>query len=180
MNISINLLPPEFKTEELKKAKFYKIQAVGVAIIMAMVFLAVVTLGLRILQSQNVVRAKNKLSQAETHVSGLKTTQAAILLLKNRLTTIDQYLGTPSKQAEMYRLINKIIPSSVSVSAFSIDKSGQVVLLAMVPDAASLDNLVESLTNKDLGGNKINQVSIDSLNRAREGIYRISLKVQPK
>lgn len=180
MKISINLLPLEFTLEQHKKTKFYKIQAAGVAIIMAMVFLTVVTLGLRFLQSGNIAEVQDNLSRIENKVSELKTTQASLLLLKNRLTTINQYLGTSSKQAEMYKLINKLIPPSVTVSSFNIDKSGQVVLLALIPDPVALDNLVESLTSSELNEGKINQVSIDSLNRAREGIYRISMKVQAK
>lgn len=180
MKISIDLLPPEFRTEELRKAKFYKIQILGVATVMLMVFLAALTLGLRVLQSQNIARISNQLDQTEEKISGLKTTQASLMVLKNRLTAINQYLGTSSKQSEMYKLINKLIPPSVIVSAFTVEKNSQIVFLALVPDVNSLDNMIESFTNKDLSGGKINQVSIDSLSRAREGIYRVSFKVQPK
>ena len=58
--LSINLLPVEFTAEEVKRAKFYKIQTLGVGIILFMIFLASITVSLRILQSHNInlVQAK--------------------------------------------------------------------------------------------------------------------------
>ena len=52
--ISINLLPKEFTAEEIKQGKFYKIQAVGISVILLMVFLSVLTISLRIFQSSKI------------------------------------------------------------------------------------------------------------------------------
>lgn len=178
--ISINLLPPEFTQQELQRSKFYKVQAIGVATVLVMTFLTSLTLALRILQSANIKQVQTKLNQAEQRVLGLKSTQGSLLLLKNRLTTISQYLGTPSKQTSLYKLIDKLMPSSVSVNALSIDKTGAVVMTILAPDSLSLDNLMTNLTSAEENGDKIKEVSIESLNRGRDGIYRISLKVKAK
>ncbi|MCL5784720.1 MAG: hypothetical protein M1142_05200 [Patescibacteria group bacterium] len=178
--ISINLLPPEIIAQELKKTRFYKIQFVGIGIILVMVFLTSLTLALRILQSRNIEVVQAKLSEGEQRVADLRDTQASLLLLKDRLTVITQYLGVPSKQSSLYKLIDKIIPPSVMVTAVSVNKTGDITFSALVPDPVNLDTLLDNLTNKDDNEDKLGQVSIESLSRGRDGIYRMSLKVASK
>lgn len=171
MKISINLLPPEITAVQLKKAKFYKVQAIGVAIILTTVFLTSLTLALRIFQSRNIVLYQTKLARAQQKILDLKDTQASLFLLKNRLATINQYLGVSSEQSSMYQLLDKLIPTSIVINAVTVNKSGEAVLLALAPDAVSLDVLMSNLT--------FSQVSVESLNRGRDGIYRVSLKIKP-
>mgnify|MGYP001571362873 FL=1 len=178
MKISINLIPPEIQETKLKKANFYKIQYVGIVTILIMVFLASLTGALRILQSRSVAEVQAKLTQTEQKVSDLKSTQVSLLLLKNRLAVIDKYLGVSSEQSSMYKLIDKSIPSSVVINAITVNKSREVVLLALVPDSVILDNLMNNLTLEENNEGKISQVSIESLNRGRDGLYRISFKIK--
>lgn len=177
--ISINLLPPEIMAQELKKARFYRIQLVGITIILVMVFLASLTVALRILQSRNIAVIQATLAEQEQKVSDLKDTQVALFLLKNRLNVIDQYFGISSQQSSMYSLLDKLIPDSVSVNAVTIGKNGTVTLLATVPDSAILDSLVNNLVTKETNEGKISQVSLDALNRGRDGFYRVSFKITP-
>lgn len=178
--ISIDLLPLEFKTEEVKRAKFYKIQSIGIAAVLLVSFLASLVVALRVLQSQRISKTQDNLTKQEERVTKLKDTQATLILLKNRLTAINEYLGVPSKQSQMYKLINNLIPALISVTSISVSKSGDIVILATAPDGNSLDELILNLTNKDSNQNKISSVSIDNLSRGRDGIYRLSLKVKPK
>lgn len=180
MKITINLIPPEIQETELKKANFYKIQYVGIATVLMMVFLASLTGALRILQSRSVTAVQAKLTQTEQRVSDLKNTQASLLLLKNRLAVISKYWGVPSEQSSAYQLINTLIPPSVVINSIIVDRSGGVALLALAPDSVVLDNLVSSLTAKENNEGKISKVSIESLNRGRDGFYRISFKIKPR
>lgn len=178
--ISINLLPIEFTQQQVKKAKFYKIQALGVSIILFMVFLASLTVALRILQSHNIQKVEAQVSQQEERITTFKDRQASLLILKNRLTAISQYLGVSSPQAGIYKLVNELLPPSVSISSISVNRNGEVLVSALVPDPLTLDEAVSNLTSKDKNQNKISQVSIDSLTRGKDGIYRIGFKVKPK
>lgn len=180
MKISIDLLPQEFKALEIKRAKFYKIQAIGVAVILVTAFLASLTVSLRIFQSQNISQIQSKVSASEQRISELKDTQAALLLLQNRLTAINQYMGIPSKQVQMYKLINDLIPAALSVTSLSVDKNGEISMLAAVSDSASLDSFITDLTSDGDNQNAISQVSLDSISRGRDGLYRLSIKIKPK
>lgn len=180
MKIAINLLPSEIIAREIKKTRFYKIQAIGVGVILVMIFLASLTIALRILQSQNITNVQASIAETEQRVSGLKNTQASLLLLKNRLSVIDKYFGVPSRQTATFELIDELIPPAVIINAININKTDEVVLLALVPDAQSLDALMNNLTEKQNNGDKIRQVSVESLSRGKDGFYRISLKIRPK
>jgi len=179
-NILINLLPIEFRQAEIKRTKFNKVQAFGVAVILLMAFLASLTVALRILQSQRIFQTKNRLSQAEEKISSLKTVQGSLVLLKNRLKAIDQYLGTPSQQSQMYQLVIGLLPANAAVSSITVDKGGEVIILATVSDPSSLEDLTTNLLSRDKNQDKISQVALESINRGRDGIYRLSLKIKPK
>lgn len=176
--ISINLLPAEFLAEELRRVKFIKVQIIGIGVVLLMIFLASLTVALRILQSYNISQVQNKLGQVEEKVSSLKNKQASLILLKNRLSTIDTYLGTPSIQNTMYTLLERLIPQSIVVTSLSVDKEGNTTIITVVPDAQTLDNLMSNLISPDINEGKIKQVSIESLNRGRGGVYRLSFKIE--
>lgn len=178
--ISINLLPVEFIQEEVKRSKFARLQTIGVAIILIMVFLASLTVALRILQTQNINRFQLKASLAEERINGLKEAQGSLILLKNRLGIISRYLGKSSKQTEVYQFIDSIIPPSVNVTSVSIDKSGDASMLFLARDIVSLDNFIGSLTNPGNNSGKISRVSIENINLGRDGIFRVNLKIKPK
>ena len=178
--ISINLLPPEIIAREIKNASFYRVQLIGIAVILTMIFLTSLTVALRILQSRNITEVQAQLNQTEEKVSGLKNTQASLLLLKDRLAVIDKYWGVPSRQSAVYQLLDKLIPPTIVVSAVTINKADEVVLLALAPDSTSLDNLLNNLTLREKNEGSIRQISIESLNRGKDGFYRVSFKVKPK
>ncbi|OGE25510.1 hypothetical protein A3C26_02255 [Candidatus Daviesbacteria bacterium RIFCSPHIGHO2_02_FULL_39_12] len=178
--ISIDLLPAEFKTEEIKRTRFYKISVFSVAVILLAVFLSSLTVALRILQSRRLAQIQTQMDQTEIRLSGLKNTQASLLLLKNRLAAIDQYLGNFSKQVQVYDLINELIPPGVAINGFSINQSGEVVFTATVSDGESVDQLIDNFILPQNNQGKIKQISMDAISRGRDGVYRLSLKIQPK
>lgn len=180
MKISINLLPPEIIAEKLKKEKFYKIQFIGVVIILIMVFLTSLALTLRLLQSRNIMKVNAKLAQAQQKVESLKGVEQSVMVLKNRLTVVNQYLGISSKQSSMYKFIDNLMPASLVVTSISVGKGGEVVLQVYMPDPAGLDEFLDSLLSGEDEEHKISDVAIDSLNRGRDGLYRVSFKINPK
>ena len=180
MKISINLLPPELITKELKKANFYKIQFAGIVVILVMVFLASLTVVLRILQSRSIKTVQARVTQAQQRISDLKDTQVALLLLKSRLGVIVNYLGVSSNQTIMYRLIGNLVPAGVTINSIGVGKTGEVTLTALAPDTPSLDDLINKLTVSESNEERISLVAVDSLNRGRDGLYRVSLTIKPK
>lgn len=180
MKISINLLPPELITKELKKANFYKIQLAGIVIILAMVFLASLTVALRILQSRGIASVQARVTEAQQKISDLKDTQVALMILRSRLAVVDKYLGVSSNQTLVYKLIGKLVPDDITINSISVSQKGDVNLTAEISDISSLDGLLEKLTERDSNEEKISQVSLENLNRGRDGFYRANLMIKAK
>lgn len=178
--ISINLLPVEFIAEEFKRRKFYKIQAIGVTIVLFMIFLSILTLSLGVLQSSSLNAASLRVDEAEKRVSTLAPKQAQLVLLKNRLQVIEGQIGIPSKQAEMYNLTYNLLPDGFLVNRISVGGEGQVQISALTANAQNIDRIISNLLDKGKNNDRVKNVVIDSLNRGRDGIYRINLKVETK
>lgn len=178
--ISINLLPQEFRAEELRRSKFYKVQFISISIVLFMIFLSILTVSLRILQNGHLRAAQVKVTDAEARITSeaLLTRQTQLLILKNRLSAINQYLGTPSQQTEMYNLVNSLLPVSLVVNAASVGSDGTVSISALTSDESVLDQLFTDLLDKQKNEGKINKVSIEALNRGRDGVIRLSFKVE--
>lgn len=177
-NISINLLPIEFRQEELKRGKFYKIQFIGISIILVTVFLSSITVALRILQSKNIASAQSEVTSKQQEVEGFKNVQASLFLIQNRVKTLNEFTGVPSRQNLTYQNLNKALNPAVNISSLSVDRDGNAIIVAAVSDILTLDSFLSSLINKE--DSNFSEVSVDSLSRARDGAYRISLKLVPK
>lgn len=179
MKIAINLLPPEIKVQQLKQSRFYRIQTAGIAVILLMFFLSSLAIALRVLQNQNIKNYQVKFALAQQKVSDLKSAQASLFVLKNRLTVISQYAGVSSKQSSMYNLIDKLIPPVVVVNGLGVDQTGAILLSLSAADYQDLETLMNNLTLKENNQGKIKKVSVESLNRGKDNFYRIALKIQP-
>lgn len=180
MKVSINLLPAEFTTEEFKRTRFIKVQIIGIAVLLLMIFLSSLTVSLRILQSRGIKAVEGRVLGAEEKITDLKATQASLIFLKNRLAIIRQYLGTESKTVSLYQFLTNQIPKSVSANSISVDKEGNMLMLLHFRDIQELDSLLAGLLDPEKSEGKIKAVSLDSLSRGRDGLFRVSLKVETK
>lgn len=180
MKLNINLLSEEFKIAEVKRTKFYRVQSIGVGIVLTMVFLSSLTVALRFLQSQNLKNLQSRVSAASEKITDLKDTQKTLIFLKDRLNSINQYIDHPSKQSQMYNLAAEVLPKSIAVTSLSVGQTGDILVLATARDADSLDRAVADLTTTEEGKEKVGQVIVDGVSRGREGIYRLTLKIKPK
>lgn len=176
--IAINLLPPEYISEEVKKRKFYKVQSFGIASLLLMFFLSSLTVSLRILQGQRIKQVESRLDEVVQKINGIKTKQDFLLNLKSRLAVIDKYASDKSKQSALYAFIEKVAPPGLNINSLSISRSGDVYLSVVVPDIFTVDKLTNSFTDSNQNGNLIKEVSIESLNRSRDGVYRLTLRLK--
>lgn len=177
MNISINLLPEEFRSQEIKREKFYKIQALGIIAILTTAFFASLTVALRVLQNQNISLIQASVSSEETRIDGHKTKQASLFFLKDRLSKISKYLDKSSRQNETFQSISALIPPQIVISSLAVDKSGSALIVASGPNIGALDDFFTSLAGgKD---SKFAKISIESLSRGRDNIFRVSFKLIP-
>lgn len=168
----------EFRQEELKRNKFYRIQFIGILIILVTVFLSSLTVALRVFQSQNIASAQSEVSTKVQQVEGYKTLQASLFLIQNRVKTLGQYTGIPSRQNLTYQDLNKVLTPNIAISSLSVDSEGNAAIVAAASDILALDSFLSNLIAKE--DSKFSEVSIENLSRSRDGAYRASLKLIPK
>lgn len=178
--LAVNLLPEEFKIQQFKRAKFYKIQTIGIVVIVFLVAASISVVGFRFLQSQNVVKIQQRVAFAEEKITSLNKTQGSLILLKNRLAIISKFLGMSSKGVDVFNFLINNLPPSVTINSISIDKEGKLLLSAVATDAGSLEELFGKLTNREINENKIKEVSLETLSRGRDGLYRLNFTVKPE
>lgn len=177
MNISINLLPEEFRSREIKREKFYKIQALGIIAILATAFFASLSIALRVLQNQSLSLIQASVSSEEIRIDELKTKQASLFFLKDRLGKISKYLDKLSRQNQTFQFISSLIPPQIVISSLAVDKSGSALIVASSVSIGALDNFFTSLAGSN--DSKFAKISIESLSRGRDNIFRVSFKLTP-
>lgn len=178
IKIAVDLLPLEYRQQNLENAKFYKIQKIGITVILLMFFVSSITFTLGILQSQNIQIIQKGIAASEAKITELKGREQSLNLLKNRLTVIDQNLGVPSSQTQSYQLVTNLLPKEVSLVSISVNKSAEVLAQVSVPDVETLEKLIGNLTSRETNEDKISHLSLENIQRGRDGIYRLSLKIK--
>ena len=174
-NISINLLPPENALNLKHQKKFKVIQRISTVALLIMVFLASVTIPLRIMQDknfQNIDAAAR--SQVQT-IEQSRTKEIALTVLKNRISLITKVNNDPQIQTNAYNLVNEIT-SNLAIGSIQIDKNGLAAITLNFSDANSLSVFLNNMTSK-IALDKLSQVSVDSLGRGPDGVYRADFKL---
>ncbi len=172
--ININLLPIEDALRQKKEGKFRFVQAISIFLLLSLLFLATIGFILRFLQNKDIGKIEAAANLAENAVTGFKDKEAALFVLKNRLTAIGQIMKEPGKQAEIYDLAVKKLPQSVNIASLGIDKNGNITQSLVVPDGIVLDSIL------NLYMEKASKIEVESLSRGRDKVYRVNLKIQTK
>lgn len=172
--ININLLPIEDALRQKKEGKFRLIQAISIFLLLSLLFLSTVGFILRFLQNNDIGKVESAANLAENQVAGFKDKEAALFVLKNRLTAIGQIVKEPGKQAEIYDLAVRKLPQSVGLASVGIDKSGSITESLVVSDGVVLDILLDQYMEK------ASKIEVESLSRGRDAAYRVNLKIQTK
>ncbi len=178
--MDINLLPIGYTKLRKRDTKFYQVQTISIYLLLLLIFVTSITVALRFLQTQQIKAAEANLQEFNLQVSSLKSKEASLVILKDRLTTIDQISTVPSKQRSVYNLVNGLIPPNLTLSFVSVDRSGNMLLSIVAPNFSSLDGLLATLGSTQKNENKITSTSLESFSRSRDGLYRASLKIVPK
>lgn len=178
--ITINLLPVEFRKAQAEQSKFYKVQYLSILTVLALAFLASTTVALRIFQSQSVSSAQGNLEQISQRVVDSKVKEASLVALKTRLSTINQLSSVPSKQRATFSIVSNLLPASAQISSLVVDKAGNITLSITSADNSALDSFLNDLVSYERNEDKISEVTLESLSRGRDGVYRANLTISAK
>ena len=174
--LTINLLPAQFRVDQKAQKKFQIIQKSSIAALMLFIFLASSITAFRILKSQEVSRLETQVKQEEEKVLSKKTSETILVVLKNRLSLINQIEKSGSNNTLIFQQISSLIPAEIQISTLSVDRSGNMAIAIVAPGTQSLERMIASLTSKE-AFELISKVELESLSRGREGNFRSNLKI---
>ncbi len=179
MKASINLLPSEYAVSEKQQQKFARVQTLSVTFIMILFLVTSVLVALRIIQSKDILDQEDRIKQLEAQIGQSKDKEAALFVLKNRLTSISKIVKSPSKQLVNYQYAEQKLPQEITITSVSADRGGSLALAMLVPDVNSLETAIGVLTDPS-AFEKFKQVDVENLARSQDGIYKVSLRIVPK
>jgi hypothetical protein len=179
MKASINLLPNEYAFTEKQHKRFSLVQTFSVVAILIVFLVASIVVAMRIIQSKDVTNAKNQIGKLENEIADSKAKEETLFLLKNRLSGISKVANSPSKQLENYAYTQDNLPQEISISSVTVDRLGSLTMGLLVPNSDLLGRLVGVMTD-EASFQKFKQVTVESLSRGQDGIYKLNLRIVPK
>ena len=174
---TINLLPGEVLLQEKDRSKRSLLLKISIAFLLVVVMVAAATFMLTINQKQQLEEANQSLDNARTKVQSYNDQESLVTYLKQRLDNIDTLQKQQSKPVLSYRLMLRLLPVGVSVSAFTLDKSNKIVISAQSNNIESVKQFFDNLTDPTINQKNITKVNIDSLSRSADGSFRMDLTI---
>lgn len=178
--ISINLLPPEVIFQRKQSSKLSLVSKMSIAMLVVLIFFTSATFALRISQRSQLQEAQQGLVSAQEKVSRLQGKGAQVAALKQRLSSIQTLMGSPSKTQKVFNVIAPLLPADINASELAIDEKGNIDMLASSPSIVSINNLISDLSNKDKTSNLISRIDLTSLSAGKDSVYRFGLKMIAK
>ncbi len=178
--MSLNLLPKSHLEDQKKLSFVYLINKISIGLLILLVFLTAGMLVMRILQKLEFEKSADIVKLAEAKVNSLQTKEASLVLLKQKLDTINQLSTVDAKRKAIFSLIIFLSSSDISFTDINIGRDGSAVISAASSSLVSIDQLINNLSSKEKNAGVINKVVLDGLSLGKDSIYRFSLKVYPK
>lgn len=175
--LKINLIPPEIKEQAKKEAKRSLLIKISIGLLGILILVTAGILSVIIFQSAVLKALNADLESERTKIASLKDNEAVVSFLKNRISTINQYATGHYEQGEVYDLINKLVPSDVSVSSLKIDKTKIVELQGNTFSTTSLDTFFKNLIDPKVNEGRIASVSVESLSKTQKSNVGFNLSI---
>jgi Tfp pilus assembly protein PilN len=178
--ISINLLPLDLKENKKNLKQKRLINTISIGILTSLVIVSGVLVVLSILQNNQLNSEKNQLTNLENTVSSLKEKEAAVIILKKRISDISQIRNQKYPQADSFKLTTSLLPENVSIQSFNSEKANMVTVQGLSNDAASLQKFFDNLTDPKINEGKITKTVITNLNRGSSPQLGFDLEINTK
>jgi Tfp pilus assembly protein PilN len=178
--ISINLLPIDLKENKklLYKKKLVNLISAGILTILVMATGILVILS--VVQNRQMNEAETELSQLNNTLASLKEKEAAVIILKKRLTSISQVIRHKYPQTDSFLLVTSLLPENVTLQNFVSEQTNSVTLQGTAVNAASLQQFFDNLTDPKINEGKITKTVITNLNRGNSPQLNFDLEVSVK
>lgn len=178
--ISVNLLPEEIVLQRKQSSKLLFINKMSVVFLIALVFFASATLALRLSQNIQLENSMEVLARSQSRVTSLKGKEEQVIVLKQRLNSIQNLMGGDIKRRAIFNLIVFLTPPDIQISEMSVDRNGNMGVSFTSSTLSSVDTLISDLGNKEKNLDLISKVDLEGLTLSKDNAFRFALKITGK
>lgn len=175
----INLLPEEILIQRRHSYKIVLINRVSIAFLVVILIAAAFSLVLKINQANNLKRSEEEYTTAKDKIMGLQSKEADLLILKNRLSTIQSSLGADTKRKAVFNLVTSL-SSGMQINDLTVDKNSNMTISLSTASAVEIEKLLFDLSSKERNSDLISKIDLGGLSLGKDNIFRFNLKIIPK
>lgn len=180
VKMTINLLPPEVMLQRKQGFKLTLANQISIAALVILIFFTSATLALRFFQNSELKAAKEELTSAEGKVNSLQSREVQIVLLKQRLASIENLTGSDLKRKAIFNLVIYLTPPNIQIIDVSVDKNGNMSLSLASSSLPSIETLFASLGDNEKNSGLISKVGLEGFSLSKDMAYRFNLSIKPK
>lgn len=180
VKMTINLLPPEVMLQRKQGFKLTLANQISIAALVILIFFTSATLALRFFQNSELKAAKEELTSAEGKVNSLQSREVQIVLLKQRLASIENLTGSDLKRKAIFNLVIYLTPPNIQIIDVSVDKNGNMSLSLASSSLPSIETLFASLGDNEKNSDLISKVGLEGFSLSKDMAYRFNLSIKPK
>ena len=178
--ISINLLPSDLKENSQIKKKKKLINLISIFFLSGLIVLTLGLIIFSVLQNKKLTEEKLAVKNLENSLTNLKETEAAVVILKKRLSIISSIMNQPSPQTDSFLIITGLMPENLEVQTINIDQPNIVNIQGFAPNAETMQKFLDNLTDPTINEGKIAKTAISNLNRGTAPRLGFDLAVTTK
>lgn len=178
--ISINLLPSDLIIHEIEEKKRSVKITICIVAITIFIMLSLTLLFLRFLQNQDAQGVNNSLNSTTSIVKSLKSEESALTALRNRLDIINQILKNESLEVTAYSTLLSLTASQVSITGFTIDKKGKVLVSLESSSIRRLQQVLDKLSDPPQTNSRISNLIVDGISKTRTDLYKADVTLSFK
>lgn len=173
MNSNINLISTTSDDLELKRKRLLIARILAAVSLSAVALVSVVIF---ILTSQiPIATIKNNEASTLNDISYLRSKSAKLYLADDRINNISNIIATRKTYSDTVDQISKLIPSDLSIDAFSIENN-KVIMTISGDSLLSISQFLDSYVDFGNKGKVIKSVSVNSLVlNVKSGHYSLSV-----
>lgn len=178
--ISINLLPLGLKENKQLLKRRRLINSLSIGFLGVLVVISMVLVVFSVIQNRQIDSENQALSKTEAVLSSFREKEAALNILKKRLSSVSQIQNQKYFQTDSFLLVNSLLPEGTQMQSFSADQLNAITLQGFSESAQSLQQFFDNLTDPKVNEGKVVKTVISNLNRGSTPRLGFDLEITTK
>jgi uncharacterized membrane protein affecting hemolysin expression len=178
MRREINLLGEERERKLKLTRQFRKLQIASLIVLGAYCLVVMVVVGYNYSLGVQLKNLNNSISARKMRITELKKVELQQLLLKQRLSALEDYLNKPAyPYTQVIENLEEDAQGTIVLDRFVFDGKGSVTFTGKAPDAVRLSDFLGGLLGENKSETVFSEIKLAGLSRNINGNYQFSTEI---